>query len=109
MSDRQLKIRLESLKGELEGRLERIHTHIHGKQEAVSADFHEQLKQTENDQLVYSLEDEGRHELWLVNQALARLASGEFGHCIECGDTISQARLEAIPYADLCIGCASRT
>lgn len=38
--------------------------------------------------------------------ALARLKQGTFGHCECCGHVISKKRLEAIPYARLCIRCA---
>ncbi len=39
-------------------------------------------------------------------QALARIEEGEFGYCNDCGDLISQARLELNPALQLCIGCA---
>ncbi|MGB0688977.1 MAG: TraR/DksA family transcriptional regulator [Paracoccaceae bacterium] len=39
-------------------------------------------------------------------RALARIEEGEFGYCEDCGDLISQARLELNPALQLCIGCA---
>ena len=39
-------------------------------------------------------------------QALVRIEEGEFGYCNDCGDLISQARLELNPALQLCIGCA---
>jgi RNA polymerase-binding transcription factor DksA len=44
--------------------------------------------------------------LELVNEALARLDSGRFGVCVECGDSIPKPRLLAIPYTRHCIRCA---
>jgi DnaK suppressor protein len=41
-----------------------------------------------------------------VNAALDRLADGTFGQCEECGGSISEERLNAIPYAPLCVRCA---
>jgi RNA polymerase-binding transcription factor DksA len=41
-----------------------------------------------------------------VDAALARLASGTYGHCERCGKTISEARLEAVPTAKRCLDCA---
>ncbi|WP_254071442.1 MULTISPECIES: TraR/DksA C4-type zinc finger protein [unclassified Rathayibacter] len=38
--------------------------------------------------------------------ARARLASGDYGDCANCGRPIGAARLEARPTADLCITCA---
>ena len=34
---------------------------------------------------------------------------GRYGFCLECGAEISQPRLEALPYASLCIDCASES
>lgn len=52
------------------------------------------------------LDDEAATELNQVNDALARLGAGEYGFCKSCGNTIGQARLEAMPFATLCIDCA---
>ncbi len=52
------------------------------------------------------LDDEAAGELKQVDEALARLEAGKFGVCTSCGNPIGEARLEALPYAPLCIGCA---
>jgi RNA polymerase-binding transcription factor DksA len=41
-----------------------------------------------------------------IENALERIASGTFGSCEECGVKIPKARLNAIPYAPLCVKCA---
>jgi RNA polymerase-binding protein DksA len=43
-----------------------------------------------------------------IDRALARISSGIYGICERCGNRISVARLEALPYAALCIDCKSR-
>ena len=43
-----------------------------------------------------------------VDRALARMDAGIYGICERCGKKISVARLEALPYAALCIDCKSR-
>jgi DnaK suppressor protein len=40
--------------------------------------------------------------------ALERLEKGDYGTCESCGEPIPVARLEAVPYATLCVRCASR-
>ena len=40
-----------------------------------------------------------------VEAALLRFASGGYGECLECGEELGFARLEARPEAPLCIGC----
>lgn len=40
--------------------------------------------------------------------ALARVATGEYGICIACGERISLARLRALPEIETCIQCQDR-
>ncbi|MCM1321776.1 MAG: TraR/DksA family transcriptional regulator [Bacteroides sp.] len=41
----------------------------------------------------------------LIDSALTRLEQGKYGLCMKCGKKIPQDRLEAIPYALMCIEC----
>jgi len=43
-----------------------------------------------------------------IDGALKRIEDGSFGQCEECGMKIPKPRLEAIPYASLCVRCASQ-
>jgi DnaK suppressor protein len=43
-----------------------------------------------------------------VDDALAKIDSGEYGVCESCRSAISDARLEAMPTARLCMSCASQ-
>ena len=45
--------------------------------------------------------------LRLIDSALSRINNGKFGVCMKCGKKIPRERLEAIPYALMCIGCKS--
>lgn len=40
-----------------------------------------------------------------VEAALNRLDEGSYGKCTRCGREIAAERLEALPYAELCIQC----
>ena len=42
-----------------------------------------------------------------IDRALAKLDTGNYGVCEQCGQPIPQARLMALPYAALCVGCKS--
>jgi DnaK suppressor protein len=44
-------------------------------------------------------------ELATLESALARLASGDYGICVECGDDIARERLYANPAATRCAEC----
>lgn len=100
------KQKLLAARAELEARLERTHKHLHGKDAPVSANFHEQVVETGNDQVVQALEQEGQQELRQIDKALARLESGDYLYCSKCGKAIGEQRLTAIPYTDHCINCA---
>lgn len=43
-----------------------------------------------------------------VNEALARIESGDYGRCLECGGPIARPRLQALPYTRHCIECARK-
>jgi RNA polymerase-binding protein DksA len=43
-----------------------------------------------------------------VERALARFEDGTYGLCTDCGRPIDPARLEALPYAPLCLDCQSK-
>lgn len=61
---------------------------------------------TERENAFLMAHEEGRR-LLEVNRALDRILHDRehFGSCRECGEDIGFERLEAIPSADLCIGC----
>jgi RNA polymerase-binding transcription factor DksA len=43
-----------------------------------------------------------------IESALERMEDGTYSECEECGSKIPKKRLDAIPYAAMCIKCASR-
>jgi RNA polymerase-binding transcription factor len=43
-----------------------------------------------------------------IDEALTRLTEGTYGICAECGVEISERRLEAVPFAKLCVECQSK-
>jgi RNA polymerase-binding transcription factor len=53
----------------------------------------------------YTLEENAEHVLTAIDAALERIDQDSFGVCTRCGRPISQERLEARPWASLCIDC----
>jgi len=43
-----------------------------------------------------------------VDEALARLDTGSYGCCVECGGEISEKRLRALPFAERCTDCEAK-
>ena len=58
--------------------------------------------------LLNSLSEASSKRLTLINNALERIKNGKYGICLSCGQEIAAGRLEAIPYAALCIGCQTK-
>ena len=56
-------------------------------------------------ELNFSLSDSDRETLMLIQEAIERLESNEFGTCVHCTIDIGEKRLEAVPWAQYCIDC----
>ncbi len=54
-----------------------------------------------------ALEKRQEESLKEVEHALQKYEAGTYGLCDSCGQSIEQARLEAIPQASLCMKCKS--
>jgi DnaK suppressor protein len=54
------------------------------------------------------MEEDAREQLRQVEKAISRIDSGEYGRCEVCGKEIPEERLEAVPWATLCIDDARR-
>jgi DnaK suppressor protein len=54
-------------------------------------------------EMSYSLEENSEHVLAAIDAALARIEDGTYGICQRCGKPIGDERLEAVPWATLCI------
>ena len=52
-----------------------------------------------------ALREHNEQHLAAVEAALVRLDDGTYGRCTECGGPIAAERLEALPWAALCIEC----
>jgi RNA polymerase-binding protein DksA len=56
-------------------------------------------------EMASTLEQNSTHVLEEIEAALIRLDDGTFGVCQRCGNAISEERLDALPWATLCIDC----
>ena len=58
--------------------------------------------------LELALDEHETQELAAIDAALARIAAGTYGQCVDCGADIAPQRLQAAPAAARCIGCQER-
>ena len=98
----------------LQDQLEYRRSHLLQRLGAIEADFArgrnddwaEQAQERENEETLTAIERESMAELRQINSALQRLQAGQYGQCVNCGRTIPEARLRALPHTAQCIRCA---
>ena len=96
---RELRRRLSELERRLdviEGDLEAPH----------SRDWEEAAVEREGDEVLEDLGHAGTAEIAQIRAALERIAAGEYGYCMICGEEISSERLDVLPATPFCRNCA---
>ena len=94
--------RIQARLSELQGRLEKVEAAL---DEPADPDLEDQAIELEDDEVLESVGRAGLKEIGLLNAALARIEKGTYGVCKKCGQDISEARLDAVPFALLCREC----
>lgn len=104
-------ISVEARKQQLEDRFRELDARIHRIDaelvEQVSANFSEQALEREGDQVLEDLGEHGVREMRMIEAALQRIDKGVYGICVDCGDPISEERLDALPHTPRCRDCAA--
>ena len=60
----------------------------------------------QNQAMAKGLHEREQARLGQIQSALARIAAGEYGHCLECRRPLEFGRLLIFPEAPTCPGCA---
>ena len=68
-------------------------------------DLADQASDAYDRELASSLSETERTRLAAVEKALERVEKGSYGVCETCEKVIPLARLKALPFARLCVGC----
>lgn len=71
-----------------------------------SKDWDEAAVEREDEEVLERLGLAGQAEVARINNALSKMASGEYGFCAKCGGEISPERLSVLPDAPNCVKCA---
>ena len=56
-------------------------------------------------ELLISMSANDRKLLQLIDEALERVERGEYGECVNCGEPLTEKRLDAVPWARYCLKC----
>lgn len=59
-------------------------------------------------EFLFSVSNNERQVLNMVETALQRIREGTFGECVNCGNEINAKRLEAVPWTRYCIACQEK-
>jgi DnaK suppressor protein len=62
-----------------------------------------------NRDVLYNLHEGGFARLQFIQEAIKALDRGQYGECVRCGKDIIEKRLEAVPWATMCIRCQEET
>lgn len=90
--------------GELESKLLEIEGEL---DEQPNKDVEERAVERESDEVLEGIGNAGLQEIHMIKAALERIAEGEYGFCVKCGEEILQERLDVVPHAPLCRNCAT--
>ncbi|SNS54614.1 TraR/DksA family transcriptional regulator [Tropicimonas sediminicola] len=97
------KAQLEARLVALEEKLREIDAELDSHQ---SRDWEELAVERETDEVLEGEGRAGQVEMTAIRAALARIEEGTYGECVKCGDEISEARLDLLPYTPFCAACA---
>ncbi len=95
---------IQSRLNELRARLEKVEETL---DQPADPDLEDQAIELEDDEVLEGVGRAGQREIRQLEAALKRIEAGTYGVCAQCGEEISEARLDAVPYALLCPACAS--
>ena len=71
----------------------------------TSGDMLDAAMDTAQDEINSQMAEVESRELSHIEVALERMRDGNYGLCEGCGEGIPMARLQALPYATMCIQC----
>jgi len=103
MDTEKYRTKIETRLADLQNRLEHVETAL---DEPTDKDLEDQAIELEDDEVLEAVGRAGLAEIRLLNEALQRISAGSYGECKSCGESISEARLDAVPYAVVCRECA---
>ncbi len=74
----------------------------------IAQDLVDKAESSYTKEFLLSLSDAEREQLSLIDAALQRLETKEFGNCQMCGRPIGKKRLAALPWTPYCIHCQQK-
>src|ERR1700739_3821167 len=109
------KKRLDYYKKKLQSRREELMKTIASTEEGGrpadaehTADIAEKAANSYTKEFLFGMTNSDRTILSMIDAALKRIQSNEYGLCANCQEEMQQKRLEAVPWAKHCINCQEK-
>lgn len=106
---------IDELRGILEARRRELETQLESGTEAArpvtldqqSVGRVSRIDAIQQQQMAIASQQQSANVSKRIDLALQRIDDGEYGYCLQCGEPIAFARLQAQPFANLCLDCQS--
>ncbi|MDR9485580.1 MULTISPECIES: TraR/DksA family transcriptional regulator [Sediminimonas] len=103
---------LDERRATLMGRLSELDSRLHRIEDELDTphtkDWDDAATEQEGDEVLEHLGQAGQDEIRKIRAALQRIRDGEYGICTQCGEEISQERLDLLPATPFCKNCAAK-
>lgn len=103
---------LNHRKDQLQARLSDLHARLAEIEMELdqpgSQDWEDLAVERGDDEVLEGVGLSGQQEIRMIEAALGRMASGDYGICMKCGADISDARLDVLPFTPFCSPCAAQ-
>jgi DnaK suppressor protein len=96
---------LEEKKSSLSAELVKTRSAEEETTEEATQDIADRAVSSYTREFLYSLTDTERVTLLQIDDALARIESGTYGQCVNCGSPMIEKRLVAVPWTPYCLAC----
>ena len=106
-----MSVDIEKYREKLLAKKREIEAHVRSQMEKTEdlstevQDAGDKAQSSYSKEFLYICTNSDKRVLDLIEEALGRLDTDEFGRCVYCGQRIGDPRMEAIPWARHCIQC----
>ncbi|MBI3794076.1 MAG: TraR/DksA family transcriptional regulator [Nitrospinae bacterium] len=88
--------------------VDNIQKHSNDEFESEVPDVNDDATRTYTRQVMLSRGEADRHQLKLIDAAIAAIEAGDYGTCVDCELDIPYERLLSVPYVERCVECMGK-
>ena len=99
---------LEDKKREIIDHMSEFYNESRQVETGIAQDLGDKAESSYTKEFLLSLSSAERARLGMIDSALRRLDTAEFGLCEDCGKSISKKRMDVLPWTPHCITCQEK-